>query len=72
MVPLTVTAQPLSRTGPPGDVQSASVLTYTFRDSAWSDTGYPFSATGTALPHAGLWKVTAQAGDNWGCFVLGL
>jgi hypothetical protein len=65
MVPLTITAQRI-------DPSSAPVLTYTFRDSTWSDAGYPFYPTGTVLPQAGLWKITAEAGDNWGCIVLRL
>ncbi|MBV8951611.1 MAG: hypothetical protein JOZ99_12100 [Actinobacteria bacterium] len=65
MVPLTITAQRIDPAVPPA-------LTYTFPDSAWSDVGYPFYATGTVLPEAGTWKVTAQAGNNWGCFVLKL
>jgi hypothetical protein len=68
MVPLTITASRID--GPVGPRRP--VLIYTFRDSAWSDVGYPFYATGTVLPEAGTWKVTAQAGSNWGCFVLNL
>jgi hypothetical protein len=68
MVQLTITATRID--GPRGP--RTPVLIYTFRDSAWSDVGYPFYVTGTVLPEAGTWKVTAQAGSNWGCFVLNL
>ena len=68
MVQLTITATRVD--GPPGPRRP--VLIYTFHDSAWSDVGYPFYATGTVLPEPGTWKVTAQAGSNWGCFVLKL
>jgi hypothetical protein len=68
MVPLTITATRID--GPLGSRRR--VFVYAFRDSAWSDLGYPFYATGTVLPQAGTWRITAKAGDNWGCFVVKL
>jgi hypothetical protein len=37
-------------------------------NEAWGATGDFFYATGTVLPHRGRWRLTATAGQNWGCF----
>jgi hypothetical protein len=63
-IPLpTITAQRLDKgSGPIMPVQGIS--------PAWAGDGMFFYATGTVLPERGRWRLTAQLGQNSGCFDL--
>jgi hypothetical protein len=62
--PLTVAVMPLDGQ-PAGAFAGLAGVSF-----VWGYDGIPFYATGTFLPHRGLWRLVATAGPNWGCFDL--
>jgi len=64
-IPLPIiTAQRLD--GASGQISPATL------NPAWAQNGMFFYASGTVLPERGRWRLTAQLGQNSGCFELTL
>ena len=65
-IPLpTITAQRL-------DTSSVPIMPVQGINPAWAGNGMLFYASGTVLPERGRWRLTAELGQNRGCFDLTL
>ncbi len=64
--PVTSHCQPSPRSGL--DTDSGPIMPVQGINPAWAGNGMFFYASGTVLPERGRWRLTAQLGQNSGCF----